>query len=103
MYKKSYSVTERMTERLSVSCVFYYFSRYGVGGAAGDAILATLARLQTNRHQHFPHFLKELGMHSGLDILILSCYDNGEIRQAMQELEGRGNRVTFHLLEGGSL
>ena len=42
-------------------------------------------------------------MHSGLDILILSCYDNGEIRQAMQELEGRGNRVTFHLLEGGSL
>ena len=73
------------------------------GGAAGDAILTTLARLQTNRHQHFPHFLKELGMHSGLDILILSCYDNGEIRQAMQELEGRGNRVTFHLLEGGSL
>ena len=82
------------------------------GSATGEAILTILARLQTTRHQHFPHFLKELGAHSDLDILILSCYDNEEIRQARQDLEGRGNRVTFHSLhminaqaapEGGSL
>lgn len=73
------------------------------GSTAQEAILTTLARLQTTRHQHFPHFLKALGMHSGLDILVLSCYDNEEIRQVRQDLEGRGNRVTFHLVEGGRL
>ena len=73
------------------------------GGTARETILTTLARLQTTRHQHFPHFLKGLSVHSGLDILILSCYDNEEIRQARQDLENRDNRVSFHLVEGGSL
>ena len=73
------------------------------GSAVREAILTTLARLHTTRHQHFPHFLKELGVHSGLDILVLSCYGNEEIRQACQALAGRGTRVTLHVVEGGGL
>ena len=71
------------------------------GGATGEVLLSTLARLKTTRNQHFPIFLKQLQAHSDLDILILSCYDNEEIRQARQQLESRGCQVTFHLLEGG--
>lgn len=73
------------------------------GAATEEVLLSTLARLKTTRHQHFPIFLNQLATHSDLDILILSCYDNDEIRQARRELENRGNQVTFHLLEGGRL
>lgn len=71
------------------------------GTAASETLLSTLARLKTTRHQHFPLFLKELGVHRDLDVLILSSYDNEEIRQARQQLESSGSQVTFHLLEGG--
>ncbi len=71
------------------------------GAAASETLLSTLARLKTTRHQHFPIFLKSLCAHSDLDILILSCYDNEEIRHARQLFANRGCQVTFHLLEGG--
>ena len=72
-------------------------------GATQEMLLSTLARLKTTRHQHFPIFLKQLQVHSDLDILILSNYDNEEIRQARRDLENRGCQVTFYQLEGGAV
>ena len=73
------------------------------GAGTEEALLSTMARLKTDRHQHFPVFLKQLPVDDEVDVLILSHYDNDEIRQARQELENKGCQVTFHLLEGGQV
>lgn len=71
------------------------------GSARTEEIFSVLARLNTSRNQHFPLYLETLKAHTGLDIFVLSMYCNEEIREAMRQLEQCGNRVTFHLLEGG--
>ena len=73
------------------------------GAAAGEILLSNLARLRTTRNVLFSIYLKELSVQSDLDILILSCYDNEEIRQARQALESQGCQVTFYQIEGGAV
>jgi len=70
------------------------------GAARTEEILATCARLDYKSRQKFPAFLDSLGVHSGLDILILSCYDSEAIQNAIASLRSSGNQVTLHLLEG---
>ena len=67
-----------------------------------EVLLSAFARLRVLRTQHFPSFLEELPVCSDLDILILSRYESDTIRRCMLDLERRGNRVLFQLLEGGS-
>lgn len=71
------------------------------GSARTEEIFSILARLNTSRNQHFSLYLETLKAHTGLDIFVLSMYCDEEIREAMRQLEQCGNRVTFHLLEGG--
>lgn len=73
------------------------------GNAQAETLLSTFARLQTDRAQPFPAFLEKLKAYSGLDIFILSHYEDEEIHAAVALLERSGNHVTFHLLEGGGV
>ena len=72
------------------------------GSSRTEEIFSVLARLNTNRNQHFPAYLETLKVHTGLDIFVLSMYCTEDMREAMRQLEQCGNRVTFHLLEGGA-
>ncbi len=68
-----------------------------------EELLGTFARLNIRCTTKFPLFLESLSAYSDLDILVLSCYDSDSIRASIQKLQHSDNRVTFHLLEGGSL
>ena len=72
------------------------------GNSQTESLLSAFARLQTHRAQPFATFLEKLKIYSGLDIFILSHYNDEEIRAASALLEQNGNQVTFHLLEGGN-
>jgi uncharacterized protein (DUF58 family) len=71
------------------------------GAARTEELLAVCARLETKSRQKFPAFLDALAVHSGLDILVLSCYDSEGIQNGIARLRSSGNQVTLHLLEGG--
>ena len=73
------------------------------GAAREEELLSAFARLQLVRTYDFSTLLDNLNAYSGLDVLVLSCYDNGEIRAAMRRLQRRGNQVSFHLLNGGGV
>lgn len=74
------------------------------GIAQEERILETMACLDTSVHkQKFPALLQSLEVYTDLDILVLSCYDSPEIQEGLLRLSREGNRVSFHLLEGGSL
>ncbi len=66
-----------------------------------DEILTDFARLRTTVVEKFPIFLQTLERYSGLDMLVLSYYDSESIQQCLAQLRQCGNRVVFHLLEGG--
>lgn len=71
------------------------------GIARIEELLSVFARLSTVRRQYFSSFLESLKSCNDLDILVLSCYEDEDIRSALEQLKRRGNRVTFHKLEGG--
>lgn len=71
------------------------------GPAREEEMLTAFARLAIRRTQRFPYFLKTLTQLTDMDILVLSCYDSEEIREGLQWLRGRGNRVQLHLLDAG--
>ena len=74
------------------------------GVAQKEELLAAFAQLDASRFVlRFPAFAKDLGSCSGLDIMILSCYDSPSIQNAIEELRQQGNQVTLHLLEGGRI
>jgi len=73
-----------------------------VGGAgAEDMLLSAMSLLQVKRARRFPIFLQSLSQLTGLDIIILSCYDSEEIQWHMDALRRAGNQVRLMLLEGG--
>lgn len=71
------------------------------GTARIDELLTAMAQLDTTCAQKFPPFLKTLSGCSGLDILVLSCYDSPTVQEGLDQLRQNGNQVAFHLLEGG--
>lgn len=71
------------------------------GASHIEEMLTAFARLRTACVQKFPAFLKELEAYSGLDMLVLSCYDSESVQECLARLRHCGNRVVFHLLEGG--
>lgn len=74
----------------------------GVGTVQEDLLLSSFARLKIRRTLEFSVFLESLTKHSGLDILVLSPYDNDCIQQKLHALRQCGNQVTFFQFEGGS-
>ena len=71
------------------------------GNGWEERLLATFARLEIIRTQHFPVLLDSLRDCTGMDMLILSTYESDGIRTATQRLQQNGNRVVFQRLEGG--
>ena len=71
------------------------------GSAQEEQVLNTCARLNLQCCDRFPTFLDSFTSMSGLNILVLSRYDSGSIREAIRKLEAAGNQTAFHLLEGG--
>lgn len=73
----------------------------GSGAPARETILSALAQLRLVRTLSFPTFLARLSDHRDLDMIILSCYDDEDIRSAMQNLRQNGNQVQLYLVKGG--
>lgn len=71
------------------------------GAGAENMLLSAMSLLQVRRARRFPLFLESLSQLSGLDIIILSCYESEEIRWHMQMLRRAGNQVQLMLLKGG--
>jgi uncharacterized protein (DUF58 family) len=69
----------------------------GQAEAVLDALDA-LARLTIKRARSFPTFLDDLGHMTGMDILILSCYDSGLIQERVNALRAMGNSVAVRVL-----
>ena len=72
------------------------------GAAREEELLTAFARLTILRSLSFPTFLETLTDHTGLDILVLSCYDSDEIQTALTKLRRSGNQVELYLLKGGA-
>lgn len=72
------------------------------GAAAQEALLSALARLRLVRTLSFTTFLETLTDNSGLDILILSCYDSEDIQKAISRLRQSGNQAQLYLVKGGN-
>lgn len=71
------------------------------GAAREEELLSAFARLTIRRCLSFHTFLESLSAYSGLDILVLSCFENENIRSAMNTLRRSGNQVELYLLKGG--
>lgn len=73
-----------------------------IGGAgAEDMLLSAMSLLQIKRTRRFPVFLEEMDKLTGLDIILLSCYDSEDIQLRINALRRAGNKVQLMLLEGG--
>ena len=68
------------------------------GAAWEDALLRAFAALRIQLLRSFPTFLEQLPRVSGMDIVLLSCYDSEDIRRQMAQLERLGNSVTLMLI-----
>ncbi|GHU76772.1 hypothetical protein AGMMS49992_23030 [Clostridia bacterium] len=64
-----------------------------------EAVLDALARLVVKRARNFPTFIDDLGRITGMDILILSCYDSDLIQERIAGLRAMGNSVALDILE----
>ena len=73
------------------------------GAAQEEELLTAFARQTVRCVQRFPTLLKDLAVHSGLDILVLSSYESDSVREGIASLRRSGNQVTLHLLEGGEV
>ncbi|GHU68977.1 hypothetical protein FACS1894184_12130 [Clostridia bacterium] len=63
-----------------------------------EAALDALARLTIKRARSFPTFLDDLGRMTGMDILILSCYNSELVRERVAALRAMGNSVALRML-----
>jgi len=72
------------------------------GAATKERLLCALARLRLKRTLSFPTFLSTLEEYTGLDILVLSCYESEDIRQSLVRLRQAGNQAALVLMEGGN-
>lgn len=73
-----------------------------IGGAgAEDMLLSAMSLLQIKRTKRFPTFLEEMDKLTGLDIILLSCYDSEDLQSRIAALRRAGNQVQLMLLEGG--
>ena len=68
------------------------------GAAWEDTLLRAFAALRIQLLRSFPTFLEQLPRVSGMDIVLLSCYDSEDIRRQMAQLERLGNSVTLMLI-----
>ncbi|MBP3655894.1 MAG: DUF58 domain-containing protein [Clostridia bacterium] len=71
------------------------------GSAAQEAVLSAFARLRLRRVLTFPTFLDSLEGYSGLDMILLSRYDDEKIQASMERLRRAGNQVSLHVVKGG--
>ena len=72
------------------------------GEAREEELLTAFARLRILRTRSFNTFLEELSGLSGLDMVVLSPYDSGELQLRLEALRSRGNTVRLHVMEGGA-
>lgn len=70
------------------------------GSAREEELLTAFARLTLRRTLRFPTFLESLTSLSGMDVLVLSCYDSEEIQSALSKLRRAGNNVQLHVMYG---
>lgn len=63
-----------------------------------EQLLRALACLRIRRVRSFPTFLEQLPRQSGMDIVILSCYESESIRAQMECLRRLGNSVMLYIL-----
>lgn len=63
-----------------------------------EEILDALARMRILRVRNFPTLLDDLGKVTGMDILLLSCYDSALIQEKVALLRAMGNTVQLQLL-----
>ena len=68
------------------------------GSAREEELLTAFARLTIRRTLRFPTFLESLTTCSGMDMLVISCYDSDEIQAAIRKLRRAGNNVQLHVL-----
>lgn len=61
------------------------------GAAREEELLAAFARLTVVRTLAFPLFLGSLEEVSGLDLMVISCFDSEEIQSALARLRQRNN------------
>ena len=73
------------------------------GAAREEELLTAFARLTILRSLSFPTFLESLTTYTGLDILVISCYDSEEIQNALRKLRRSGNQVELYQLKGGAV
>ena len=64
------------------------------------ALLRAFSCLRIRRVCSFPTFLEQLPPLSGVDFVILSCYDSPVIRRHMEAMAQLGNSVALHILPG---
>ena len=69
------------------------------GRAREEELLTAFAHLTVRRTLRFVTFLESLTTLTGMDMLVLSCYDSEEVQLALAHLRQAGNRVTLHLLD----
>lgn len=68
------------------------------GQGRDESVLDALARLKIRQERSFLSCLDEMTYVRDCDILILSTYDNDELREKMRMLMGRNRSVKLHLL-----
>jgi len=73
------------------------------GAAMQERLLSAFARLRLVRTLSFPTFLSTLRGVTGLDILVLSCYDSEDIQQALSALRRDGNQAELMVIKGGGV
>lgn len=71
------------------------------GEAARETLLCAFARLRIVRTHSFTTFLGQLCEHSGMEMIILSCYNSEEIEAQLAELRRHGNHTQLHLIGEG--
>ncbi|MBE5774023.1 MAG: DUF58 domain-containing protein [Clostridiales bacterium] len=69
------------------------------GEAREEELLTAFAHLNVSRTLHFNTFLETLYALSGLDFVVLSCYDSPAIQARLEGLRQRGNTVNFFLMD----
>ncbi|MBR4039500.1 MAG: DUF58 domain-containing protein [Clostridia bacterium] len=71
------------------------------GEAARETLLRAFARLRIVRTHSFTTFLGQLCEYSGMEMIILSCYDSEEIQAQLSNLRRHGNHTQLHLIGEG--
>lgn len=82
----------------SGECAFFPPAR---GAGREEELLRAFACLRVLRSRSFPTFLDDLRGLTGMDILILSCYESDMIAQRAEQLRRMGNSVSVRLLPRG--